>query len=119
MHSTRHESVSVCGSRRNPLDSRTIRRQGPQPADQVSQRQQAIDGERAAAIRDHRERIGGRDVGPPGRQGEQLTILIVQVDSVLAPVVAVRDELEVPAEQRVETVRHPHTSVPVIWTRCR
>jgi hypothetical protein len=66
-----------------------------------------------------RERIGGRDVGPPGRQREQLTILIVQVDPVLAVVLAVRDELEIPAGQRIETMRHPHTLLPVFWTRCR
>jgi hypothetical protein len=46
-------------------------------------------------------------------------VLVVQMDPVLAPVVTVRDELEVPAEQRVEVVRHPHTSVPIIWTGCR
>ena len=48
-----------------------------------------------AAIRDERERIGGRDVGPPGRNGEQLAFVVVQVDPVLTPVMAVRDELEV------------------------
>jgi hypothetical protein len=41
------------------------------------------------------------------------------VDPVLTPVLAVRDELEVPAGQRMEQVGYPHTSVPVIWTRCR
>ena len=101
------------------LDSRITCRQRPQPAGQVRQRQQAIDGERAPAIRDDRERIGGHDVGPPGRKREQLTVLIMQVDPVLTPVLAVRDELEVPAGQRVERVRHPHTSVPVIWMGCR
>jgi hypothetical protein len=40
----------------------------------------------------------------------------VQVDPVLTPVLAVRDELEVPAEQRMEPVRHPDTSVPIIRT---
>jgi hypothetical protein len=34
------------------------------------------------------------------------------------PVLTVRDELEVPARQRVKPVRHAHTSVPVIWIRC-
>ena len=40
---------------------------------------------------------------------EQHTILVVQMDPVLAPVLAVRDELEVPPGQRMEPVRHPHT----------
>jgi hypothetical protein len=34
------------------------------------------------------------------------------------PVLTVRDELEVPARQRVKPVCHAHTSVPVIWIRC-
>jgi hypothetical protein len=40
------------------------------------------------------------------------------MDPVLAPVLTLRDELEVLAEQRVEPVRHPHTSVPIIEIRC-
>ena len=93
--------------------------EGPQPADQVSQRQQAIDGERAAAVRDHRERIGRRNVSPPGGQREQRAILVVQVDPVLTPVLAVRDELEVPARQWMEQMGYPDTSVPIIWIGCR
>ena len=88
-------------------------------ADQVSQRQQAIDGERAAAVRDDHERTGGHDIGPPGSQREQHTILVVQMNPVLAPVLAVRYELEVLAGQRMEPVRYPHTPVPFIRTGCR
>jgi hypothetical protein len=51
--------------------------------------------ERRPARRDHRERVRSRHVGPPGRQREQLSVLVVQVDPVLAPVLAVGDELEV------------------------
>ena len=39
-------------------------------------------------------------------------------DPVLAPVLAIRDELEVPAMQRMEWVRHPDTSVPIGRIRC-
>jgi hypothetical protein len=42
----------------------------------------------------------------------------MEVDPVLAPVLAVRDELEVPPEQRMEPVRHPDTSVPIAWMVC-
>jgi len=42
----------------------------------------------------------------------------MHVDAVLTPVLAVRHELEVPAGQRVELVRYPHTSVLIIWTEC-
>jgi len=43
----------------------------------------------------------------------------VQVDPVLTPVLAVRDELEVPAEQRMEQVGYPDTSIPIIRIGCR
>ena len=60
----------------------------------------------------------GNDREPPGGQREQLVILVVQVDPVLTPVLAVRDELEVPAEQWMKPVRHPHTSAQIIQTGC-
>jgi hypothetical protein len=40
------------------------------------------------------------------------------MNPVLAPVLAVRDELEVLAEQRMEQVSYPDTSAPVIWIGC-
>jgi hypothetical protein len=43
----------------------------------------------------------------------------VQVDPVLTPVLAVRDELEVPVEQRMKQVGYPDTSVPIIPIGCR
>ena len=61
----------------------TIGRQGPRPADRVSQRQQAIDGERAPAIRDDHERTGGHDISPSGRQREEIPVLVMQMDPVL------------------------------------
>ena len=91
---------------------------GPQLADQVSKRQQAIDGERAAAIRDDCERIGRPDIGPPSWQGEQRPVLVMHVDAVLTPVLPVRDELEVLAVKRVEPVGHPDPSVQVVRIGC-
>ena len=89
-----------------------------EPVSQISQRQQARHGERAAAGRDHHERVRRGDVGPPCRQREQLPVLVVQVDPVLAPVLAIGDELEVPAMQRVERVRHPDATVPIVRIGC-
>jgi hypothetical protein len=112
----------MCGwcwrPRRNSLDSVAVARLGTQPVHQIRQSQQAADRERAPAIRDHHERIGRRDVGPPRRQREQLTILVMQMNPVLTPVLPVRDELEVPPRQRLEPVRHTHTSIPVIGIGC-
>ena len=103
--------------------ARQIKRQATvplraEPVDQVSQCQQARRGERAAAGRDHHERVRRRHVGPPCRQREQLPVRVVQVDPVLTPVLPVRDELEVPAGQRVERVRHPDAPVPIARTGC-
>ena len=90
----------------------------PGTDNQVRQRQQALGGERAAAVGDHRERIRRRDVGPPCQEREQLPVLIPEVDPVLAPVLPVLDELEVPAGQRVERVRHPYPQVLILRIGC-
>jgi len=89
-----------------------------EPVSQIGQRQQARHGERAAAGRDHHERVRRGDIGPACGHGEQMPFLVMQVDPVLAPVLAIRDELEVPAMQRVKRVRHPDTSVPIERIRC-
>ena len=88
------------------------------PVCQISQRQQAIGGERAPSGRDYHERVRRSRVGPPGWQREQLPVLVVQANPVLTPVLAVLDELEVPPGQRVERVRHPDTPVPIMRIGC-
>ena len=89
-----------------------------EPACQVSECQQASRGERRPARRDQHERVRRYRVGPRCWQREQLPVLVVQVDPVLAPVLAVDDELEVPPAQGMERVRHPDTSVPIVRIRC-
>ena len=70
-----------------------------------------MNGHRPAAITTNGS--AAADVGPACRQREQLPVLVVQVDPVLAPVLPIDNELEVPAGQRMERVRHPDTSVPI------
>ena len=89
-----------------------------EPVDQARGGQQAIGGERAPAGRDHHERVRRSRVGPCCWQREQLPALVVEVDPVLTPVLAVLDELEVPAGQRVERVRYPDAPVPIVRIRC-
>jgi hypothetical protein len=43
---------------------------------------------------------------------------VMQVDPVLTPVLAVLDELEVAAGQRVERVRNPNAKVPIARSGC-
>jgi hypothetical protein len=75
-----------------------------------------VNGHRPAAITTNGSRR--YRVGPPGWQREQLPVLVVQVDPVLAPVLAIGDELEVLTAQGMERVRHPDTSVPIVCTGC-
>ena len=92
--------------------------QRPEPVDQARDRQQVISGERAAAGRDHRKRIRRNRIGPCGWQAEQVPVPVTQADPVLAPVLAVLDELEVPPGQRVERVCHPDALVPIVRIGC-
>ena len=68
--------------------------------------------------RDHHERVRRRHIGPSRWQREQPPVLVVQVGPVLAPVLPVRDELEVAPEQLVERVGHPDPAVSIIWIGC-
>jgi len=86
--------------------------------DQLGQAEQASGGERAATSRDRHERIKRCDIGPPRRQREQLAVRVMHVYAVLTPVLAVRNELEVLPEQRVERVRHSHPAVAILGTGC-
>ena len=79
-------------------------------------RPSVVNGHRPAAITTNGSKR--HHVGPPGWQREQLPVLVVQVDPVLAPVLAVDDELEVLAAQGMERVRHPDASVPIERIRC-
>ena len=103
---------------RDDASRRLPSRDCAEPVSQIGQRQQARHGERAAAGRDHHERVRRGDIGPACGHGEQMPVLVMQVDPVLAPVLAIRDELEVPAMQRVKRVRRPDTSVPIERIRC-
>ena len=59
-----------------------------------------------------------RHIGPSRWQREQLPVLVVQVDPVLAPVLPACNELEVAAMQLVERVGHPDPAVSIIWIGC-
>ena len=61
-----------------------------------------MNGHRPAAITTNGSK--GHHAGPPGWQREQLPALVVQMDPVLAPVLAVGDELEVLAAQGMKRV---------------
>ena len=76
-----------------------------------------VNGQRPSAMT-AKGSAGATSVQPAGSENNS-PFSSCRVDPVLTPVLAVRDELEVPAGQRMEPVRHPHTPVPIIRTgRC-
>ena len=75
-----------------------------------------MNGQRPAAITTNGS-AAAASVHPAGSENSS-PVLVMQVDPVLAPVLAMRDELEVPAGQRVERVRHPDTPVPIVRIGC-
>jgi len=66
---------------------------------QVNQLEQVLEAKETSASGHRHEWIFRRHRGPSCRNGPQLCCGIVEVDSVLAPVVAVRDQLEPLASQ--------------------
>jgi FAD/FMN-containing dehydrogenase len=77
-------------------------------------------GELDAANQAHGLATTGATVGSVGVAGMTLGGGTGRLDRLvgLNPVLAVRHELEVPAEQRMKPVRHPHTPVAIIRTGC-
>ena len=75
-----------------------------------------VNGQRPSAMT-AKGSAGATSVQPAGRENNS-PFSSCRWNSVLTPVLAVRDELEVQAEQRVEPVRYPYTSVLIIQTVC-
>jgi hypothetical protein len=86
---------------------------GPRPAgasrrqlpDQGRHRQQLLRPPQRSAGGEHHERVGGRDVRPADREGAQPAGAVPEVDALLAPAMAVAQQLKPLAAERVEGVR--------------
>ena len=72
--------------------------------------QEVLDSPQGAAGGDGHERVRRGDVGPPGRDRAQPAGAVAEVDALLAPVVAVAQQLEALPAQRVEGVRDANPS---------
>ena len=86
--------------------------------DQVGEPEEVLHPKRRPAVGHHHKRVLGHHIGPSRGQRTQHAMLITEVDPILTPIAAVVNELEPPAEQRVEAVRHPDKSVPIIAIGC-
>ena len=75
--------------------------------DQVSEREQIGHTKRGSPSGDDHKRILRDHVGPTGRDLPQPACIVVKIDAMTSPAVAVRDQLVLPSEQRVVRMRDP------------
>jgi hypothetical protein len=78
-----------------------------QHLDQVGEREQIGRTERGPPGGHYHKRIVRDNVGPTGRDLPQPTCVVVEIDAMAPPAMAVRDELVFPSEQRVVWMRYP------------
>jgi hypothetical protein len=72
------------------------------PADEMGQLEQILDAKGGAPCGNGDEGIERETAGPLGGQRDQPTGVVVEVDPVLAPIVAIGHEREYPPTERVE-----------------
>jgi hypothetical protein len=85
---------------------------------QLHQLQQVHESKEAAAGRHCHKRIFRHHRGPTRRNGVQLPCGIVEVDPILAPVVAIRDQLEPLASQGMVRMGYLEVGIGKVTMRC-
>jgi hypothetical protein len=85
---------------------------------QIKQLEQVLEAKEASASGHCHEWIFRHHRGPTRRNGVQLPCGIVEVDPVLAPVVAVRDQLELPASQGMVRMGYLEVGIGKVTMRC-
>jgi len=78
-----------------------------QHLDQVGEHEQICHTERGSPGGHDHKRIVGNNVGPTGRDLPQPACVVVEINPMVSPAVAGRDELVLPSEQRVVWMRDP------------
>ena len=78
-----------------------------QHLDQVGEREQIGHTERGPPGGHNHKRIVRDNVGPTGRDLPQPACVVVEIDAMASPAMAVRDELVLPSKQRVVWMRNP------------
>jgi hypothetical protein len=87
-------------------------------ADERDQLQEILQARGAAPGSDQDERIRRGIIGPGRGQGAETLAVVEEPDAVLAPVVAVVEQLEAPPVPRVEGVSDGDDLRPVALTGC-
>lgn len=75
----------------------------------MNQFEQVGDAKRSAARRHHDEGIRGGDIGPGRRERGQAAFVIVEVDTVLSPIVTVHHQSELASVQGMKRMRDAET----------
>ena len=78
-----------------------------QHLNQTGEHEQIGHTERGSPSCHNHKRILGDNVGPTGRNLPQSAGVVVEINAMASPAVAVRDELVLPPEQRVIGMRNP------------
>jgi hypothetical protein len=85
---------------------------------QIRQLEQVLIPKQASAAGYRYKRIFRHNRGPTRRNGAQFPLVIVKVDPVLGPVVAMRDQFELAALQRMMRMDYFEVRIGKITMRC-
>jgi hypothetical protein len=85
---------------------------------QINQLEQVLEAKEASASGYCHKWIFRHHRGPTRRNGAQLSRRVVEVDSVLAPVLAIRDQLELPTSQGVVRVGYLEIGIGKVTMGC-
>ena len=85
---------------------------------QLNQLDQVLVAKEASSAGHRHKRIFRRHRGPARWKGAQPSLGIVEVDAVLAPVVAIRNQLELLASQRMVWVNDFKNGIGMVAMRC-
>ena len=88
------------------------------PRRQIRQFEQIVVPEEASAGGDFHERIRSSGIRTVGQNRLQMAFRVVEIDTILAPVLAVLDQLKLAIEQRMERMGYAETPVSTALTRC-
>ena len=100
------------------LDLHTFLLRSDRAGYQFSQPNQVLPSEVAPAGCDDNERVWGHRIGPTGWKRAQRALGILKVNSIFAPVVAIRDQLELLASQRMMWVYDFKDGIGMVVMRC-
>ena len=85
---------------------------------QIDQLEQVFEAKEASASGHFHEWIFRHHRSPTCRNGPQLICVVVEVDPVLAPVVAIRDQLELLSSQGMVRVGYLEVGIGNVTMRC-